>query len=131
VIKAFSPATRIIGAAAQASQALALSMQAGRVVECAHLDTLADAVAGGIDDGTLTLPLAQAVVDEVVTCSEAEILAALRNLSQEETLLVEGAAALAMAAFQKLEDATLGKINVVLLCGGNYDGPRIRALALS
>lgn len=130
VIKAFSPATRIIGAAAQASQALALSMQAGRVVECSHLDTLADAVAGGIDDGTLTLPLAQAVVDEVVTCSEAEILAALRNLAQDETLLVEGAAALAMAAFQKLEDATLGKINVVLLCGGNYDGPKIRALAL-
>lgn len=130
VIKAFSPATRIIGAAAEASQALALSMRAGHVVECDHLDTLADAVAGGIDDDTLTLPMAQAVVDEVVTCSEPEILAALRTLAHDETLLVEGAAALAMAAFHKLGTATKGKTNVVLLCGGNYDGPKIRALAL-
>lgn len=130
VIKAFSPATRIIGVAAEASQALALSMQAGRVVDCDHLDTLADAVAGGIDDDTLTLPMAQAVVDEVVTCSESEILAALRVLGQEENLLVEGAAALAMAAFLKRGEATQGKTNVVLLCGGNFDGPKLRALAL-
>lgn len=131
VIKAFSPATRIIGAAAEASQALALSMRAGHVVECEHLESLADAVAGGIDDDTLTLPMAQAVVDEVVTCSEFEILAALRSLAQDETLLVEGAAALAMAAFQNMGAATKGKINVVVLCGGNYDGARIRPLALT
>ncbi len=130
VIKAFSPATRIIGAAAEASQALALSMRAGRVVECEHRDTLADAVAGGIDADTLTLPLAMDVVDEIVTCDEAEILQALRGLARTETLLVEGAAALAMAAFLKLGEATAGKVNVVLLCGGNFDGPRLRALAL-
>ena len=130
VIKAFSPATRIIGAAAEASQALALSMKAGQVVDCDHRDTLADAVAGGIDADTLTLPLAQAVVDEVVPCSEAEILSALRSLAQEENLLVEGAAALALAAFRKLGVATKGATNVVLLCGGNFDGPKVRALAL-
>jgi len=130
VIKAFSPTTRIIGAAARSSQALALSMKAGHVVDCDHDDTLADAVAGGIDEDTLTLPLAQAVVDEVVSCSEAEILSALRGLAQTENLLVEGAAALAMAAYRKLGDATQGKINVVLLCGGNFDGPKLRALAL-
>ena len=128
VMKAFSPKTRIIGAAAEASQALALSMKAGHVVDCDHLDTLADAVAGGIDEDTLTLPLAQAVVDEVVTCSESEILAALRVLAQDETLLVEGAAALAMAAFHKVK--TKGQTNVVLLCGGNFDGPKLRTLVL-
>lgn len=130
VIKAFSPGTRIIGAAATASQALALSMRAGRVVDCDHLDTLADAVAGGIDEDTLTLPLAQAVTDEVVTCSEAEILHALRLLAQQENLLVEGAAALAMAAYLKHGAAKPGQTNVVLLCGGNFDGPKLRALAL-
>lgn len=131
VMKAFSPGTRIIGAAAEASQALALSMRAGRVVECDHLDTLADAVAGGIDEGTLTLPMAQAATDEVVTCTEGEILHALRLLAREENLLVEGAAALAMAAFLKLAPGLAGKTNVVLLCGGNFDGPKLRALALS
>jgi threonine dehydratase len=103
-------------------------MKAGHVVDCDHLDTLADAVAGGIDEDTLTLPLAQAVVDEGVTCSEPEILAALRVLAQEETLLVEGAAALAMAAFHKVK--AKGQTNVVLLCGGNFDGPKLRTLVL-
>ena len=130
VIKAFSPGTRIIGAAAEASQALALSMRAGRVVDCDHLDTLADAVAGGIDEDTLTLPMARHVTDEVVICTEAEILHALRLLAQDENLLVEGAAALAMAAFLKLGGAKPGQTNVVLLCGGNFDGPKLRALAL-
>ncbi|MDP3261444.1 MAG: pyridoxal-phosphate dependent enzyme [Tabrizicola sp.] len=130
VLKAFSPATRIIGAAAEASQALALSMAAGRVVDCNHDDTLADAVAGGIDPDTLTLPLATAVIDEVVTCSEAEILAALRILAQEENLLVEGAAALALAACLKRGGAVAGKTSVVLLCGGNFDGARLRALVV-
>ncbi|RYE55468.1 MAG: pyridoxal-phosphate dependent enzyme, partial [Rhizobiaceae bacterium] len=120
--------TRIIGAAAEASRALALSMRAGRVVDCDHHDTLADAVAGGIDEDTLTLPLAQAVVDEVITCSETDILAALRVLARDEMLLVEGAAALAFAAYRKV--APKGERNVVLLCGGNFDGPKLRALAL-
>jgi len=131
VIKAFSPATRIIGAAAEASQALALSIKAGRVVECAHHDTLADGVAGGIDEGTLTLPLASAVTDDIVTCSEAEILGALRLLAQEENMLVEGAAALALAACLKMGKSVAGQTNVVLLCGGNFDGRKIRKLALA
>ena len=91
----------------------------------------ADAVAGGIDDNTLTLPLATAVIDEIVTCSEEEIFQALRIITQEENMLVEGAAALAMAAYLKMSESHIGKNNVVLLCGGNFDGPRLRALAVS
>lgn len=130
VLKAFSPETRVIGAAAVNSQSLALSMKAGRVVESEHLDTLADAVAGGIDDDTLTLPLAQAVVDEVVSCTEDEIADTLRMLAREENMIVEGAAALAMAAYVRMASSCEGKTNVVLLCGGNFDGKKVRAIAL-
>lgn len=131
VMKAFSPSTRIIGAAALNSQALARSIEAGHVVECEHLATLADAVAGGIDNSTVTLPLATAVIDEIVTCSEEEILQALRLIAHDENMLVEGAAALAMAAYLKMSESHIGKNNVVLLCGGNFDGPRLRALTLT
>jgi len=44
---------------------------------------------------------------------------------------VEGAAAPAMAADLKLARSHTGQTNVVLLCGGNFDGPRIRTLAAS
>ena len=74
VLKSFSRHTRIYGVAAQNSAALAASMAAGRVVETEHLDTLADGVVGGMDEDSITLPLALSVIDEVVTCTEAEIV---------------------------------------------------------
>jgi len=121
VLKSFSPRTRVFGIAAQNSAALAASMAAGRVVETEHLDTLADGVAGGMDEDSMTLPLAIAVVDEVVTCSEAEIAHALRELAFKENQIVEGAAALALAGFLKVAERCKGQSNVVVLCGANFD----------
>jgi threonine dehydratase len=121
VIKSFSPKTRIIGVAAKNSAALAASMVAGTVVETAHYATLADGVAGGMDVGSVTLPLAIKTVDEVITCSEAEITASLRRLAHEEHQLVEGSAALALAGLEQAANKFKGATNVVLLCGSNYD----------
>lgn len=128
VLKSFSPNTRVYGVSAQNSAALAASMVAGRVVETEHHDTLADAVAGGVDEDSLTLPLSMAVIDEVLTCSEAEIAAALKELALKENQLVEGAAALALAGFYKVADRCRGQNNVVLLCGANFDHSKIMAV---
>ncbi|MEI2298604.1 pyridoxal-phosphate dependent enzyme [Ensifer sp. MJa1] len=125
VLKSFSPHTRVVGVSAANSAALAASMNAGRVVETHHLDTLAEAVAGGLDEDSLTLGLAMAVIDEVVTCTEAEIEASMRDLLIEEHILVEGAAALALAGFRKVAANCAGQTNVVLLCGGNVDGASV------
>lgn len=122
VLKSFSPHTRVIGVSAAHSAALAASMRAGRVVEAEHLDTLAEAVAGGLDEDSVTLGLAMAVIDEVVTCTEAEIEASMRDLLLSEHMLVEGAAALALAGFRQVAEKCAGQTNVVLLCGGNVDG---------
>jgi threonine dehydratase len=70
--------------------ALAAAMEAGKVVDVEHLPTLADGVAAGMDEDSVTLGLARSVVDEVVTCSEVEIAGALARLAVEEHLLVEG-----------------------------------------
>lgn len=121
VLKAFAPKVRVFGASAKNSRALAASMQAGRVVETEHLPTLADAVAGGIDEDTITLPLAMKVVDEVVDCDEDEIREALRGLALEENMLMEGSSALALAGFKKMEHKVQGQVNVVVLCGANFD----------
>ncbi|QTG16961.1 threonine/serine dehydratase (plasmid) [Agrobacterium tumefaciens] len=121
VFKAFSPNTRIFGIAAINSKALAESMAAGRIVETDHLDTLADAVAGGVDEGSITLPIAMEAVDEVIECTEAEIGAALRTLAFDENMIVEGSAALALAGFNKVASRLAGQTSVVLICGANYD----------
>lgn len=121
VLKAFSPNTNIYGVAAVNSMALAASIAAGRVVETEHLPTLAEGVAGGIDEDTITLPLAKEVVDHIVECTEEEITAAIKVLALDENMLVEGAAALALAGFVKVAESLAGQTTVVLLCGANFD----------
>lgn len=125
VLKSFSPRTRVYGVAAQNSAALAASMAAGRVVETEHLDTLADGVAGGMDEDSITLPLSLSVVDEVVTCTEADIGMALKELAFKENQIVEGAAALALAGFLKVAESCKGQQNVVVLCGANFNRDKI------
>jgi threonine dehydratase len=121
VMKAFSPRTKVYGVSAVNSMALAESMVAGHVVETEHRDTLAEAVAGGLDSDTITLPIAISVVDHVVKCDENEIKAALKVLALDENMLVEGSAALALAGFMKVAHNVSNEISVIVLCGGNFD----------
>jgi threonine dehydratase len=128
VLKAFSPGTRIIGVSAIHSAALAASIEAGKVVETEHLETLADGCAGGVDENSATLALATEVIDQVVHCSEDQIAAALRDIAWNDKMLVEGAAALALAAYRADPKAYAGKVNVILLCGANFDQARIQSV---
>ena len=101
VIKYHSPTTKIIGVSAINSGALAASIKLGSVCETAHFDTLADGCAGGIDEGTLTLPIATEVTDSVIECTEEQIVEAIKILAWNENLMVEGSAALALAGFMQ------------------------------
>ena len=121
VLKTQGQNTRVIGVSATNTAALAASMKSGHVVETKHLDTLADGVGGGIDKDTVTLPLAMDVIDQVLHCDEDEIAVALRRLALDENMLVEGAAALALAGFLQVSEQLRGQTNVVLLCGANFD----------
>ncbi len=128
VLKTARPETRVWGVSAKNSAALDASIKAGRIVETDHLPTLADAVAGGIDDGTITLPLATAVIDELLLCDETSIEDAFRLLAFGEGMVVEGSAALALAGYQQVAQQIAGQTTVVLLCGGNIAQDQIRAL---
>jgi threonine dehydratase len=119
VLKAFRPQTKIYGVSASNSKALAASIAAGRVVETDHYPTLAEAVAGGIDEDTITLDLATSVLDYVVECDEADILRSVKALAMQENLIAEGSAALALAGFNKVAKNLAGQTSVILLCGGN------------
>ena len=85
------------------------------------IDTLADGCAGGIDEGTLTLPIATEVTDSVIECTEEQIVEAIKVLAWNENLMVEGSAALALAGFMQEKQIKKDERNLVLLCGGNFD----------
>jgi threonine dehydratase len=128
VLKIANPKVRIFGVSAIHSAALAASIRAGKIVETEHLETLADGCAGGVDEDAMTLPLATATIDGLIECSEAEITQALRALAWEESLIVEGAAALAYAGYLKQAEELAGQTSVVLLCGGNIDKARLHKI---
>ncbi|KAF5597984.1 3-hydroxyaspartate ammonia-lyase [Fusarium pseudoanthophilum] len=121
VLKANNPRIKVFGVSAINSKALAASIAAGHVVETEHLPTLAEAVAGDIDENTITLGLANAVVDELIECNEDDIKEALKELAWSESIIVEGSAALALAGFNKVASQLAGQTSIVLLCGSNYD----------
>lgn len=128
VLKTARPEIRVWGVSAQNSAALDASIKAGRIVETDHLPTLADAVAGGIDDDTITLPLATEVIDDLLLCDERSIKDAFRLLAFDEGMVVEGSAALALAGYQQVADQVAGQTSVVLLCGGNIAKDQIKTL---
>ena len=128
VIKYHSPTTKIIGVSAINSGALAASIKLGSVCETPHFDTLADGCAGGIDEGTLTLPIATEVTDSVIECTEEQIVEAIKILVWNENLMVEGSAALALAGFMQEKQSKKQERNLVLLCGGNFDKNKILSI---
>ncbi|RXG41707.1 hypothetical protein VDGE_03696 [Verticillium dahliae] len=126
VLKAFSPRTKGFGVAATNSKSLAASIVADKVIETYHLPTLAEGVAGGIDEDSTTFPLASAVVDQVIECNQVEIAAALRSIAHDETMIVEGSDGLALAGFDKVAHQLGAETSIVLLCGANIDGNTIK-----
>lgn len=128
VIKTLSPQTKIFGISAINSKALVESIRAKRVVETEHLETLADAVSGGIDQDTVTLSLATAVVDRYVDCNEDEIRKAMVSLAFDENMIVEGSAALALAGYSKVAEELKGQTSVLVLCGSNLSKSSISNL---
>jgi threonine dehydratase len=79
-----------------------------------------------MEAGAITFALAQQVIDRQVLVNEAEILAASRRIYREDDQIVEGAAAVAVAAFLKSAGDYAGQTVVLVICGGNA-GPALEA----
>jgi threonine dehydratase len=127
-LKAANPGIKVFGVSAEMSAALAAAIGAGQVMDVPHGETLADGVAGGMDRDSLTLPIATAVIDELLWCSEDEIRAGLRAYAEKEHQIVEGSAGLALAGFMQVSKQLRGKDVAVVTCGSNYDAARILPL---
>jgi threonine dehydratase len=120
VVKQLQPAVRIIGVQAEASAAIYHSLKAGKMLRVPDVPSVADGIAGNIDLSTITFPIIQKYVDDVVLVSEEEIAASMNRLLHEEKLLVEGSGAAAYAALEHGK-ATADAAAVAIMTGGNVD----------
>ncbi|MBP0616920.1 hydroxyectoine utilization dehydratase EutB [Jiella mangrovi] len=118
-IKAQAPGTRIVGISMARGAAMQASLAAGHPVEVKELPTLADSLGGGIGlDNRLTFQMVRDLVDEVVLLTEAEIAAGMRHAYFQEREILEGGAAVGIAALLAGKVEARGPI-VALLSGRN------------
>ncbi len=87
---------RLVGVVPANFPAMPAALAAGRVVEIEGEWTVADALHGNIEPGSVTVDLLRGV--EIVEVSETEIETAMRFLAHEHGLVTEGAGATAVAA---------------------------------
>ena len=129
-IKALLPGTRVIGVEPEFAADARESLRSGARVAWAAADTArtkADSLR--VEQvGELTFPHIQALVDDIVTVSEAELLEGVRRLARQGRLVAEPGGAVAVAAALFRDPAELGLISpgsgapvVAVLSGGNID----------
>jgi len=131
-IKAMVPGARVIGVEPELAADARQSFREGRIVRWSPAD-----VSRTIADGTRTAAIGvrtfahiSALVDDVVTVSEAEIAAGVRLAAEESRLVVEpsGAVSIAAMAFRAGESGVVGLKGpmVAVVSGGNVDPDQYR-----
>jgi threonine dehydratase len=109
------------GISMQRGAAMHASLAAGHPVEVEELPTLADSLGGGIGlDNQYTFSMTRDTCDHLHQLSEASIANAIRHAYREERLVLEGAAAVGIAALLDGLIEPRGPI-VVVVSGRNVD----------
>ena len=115
----------MIGVTMERGAAMHASLAAGRPVLVDEVETLADSLGGGIGlDNEHTFALTRELADSVVLLDEASIARGIVHAYREERLVIEGAAAVGIAALldRRIDRADLMRGPAVLvMSGANID----------
>jgi threonine dehydratase len=117
-VKGSRPGVKVIGVEPVGSASMGRSREAGEPVQLASTASIADGLLT-LRPGDLTFAHAQALVDDMVTVTEAQIRDAVRWLHREAGLVVEPSGAAATAAVLASGPTRDGVVAVV--SGGNVE----------
>jgi threonine dehydratase len=127
-IKERAPKVRIVGAQSDHTAAMAKSFRAGRIVEIENLPTLADGLAGQVDEAALEI--GKVALDDIETVPESDLGRAMLWLLDNHQIKVEGsgAAGVALVLSGKLKPKNK---TAIVVTGGNVDDDRLQLLRRS
>jgi threonine dehydratase len=126
-IKALCPDARVFGVEPELAADTAESLRLGRRVDWSIEDrnrTIADGLRS--QPSELTFAHLQNVLDGLITVSENEIRAAVRELAHRAHLVAEPSGAVALAAYR--QGATPPGRTVMILSGGNIEPPMLQEI---
>ena len=118
-LKKVNPGVKIIGCSPENSPVMISSIRAGEILDIESQPTLSDGTAGGVEEGAITFDLCKRLVDDFILVTEEEIAESMRLFIEKEHLLIEGAAAVAIAGFLKQKSDYRDQKVVIIVCGGN------------
>ena len=129
-IKKMRPSVKIIGVEPAGADAMTRSLKAGKRIMLDHVDIFADGVAVR-QVGKETFRLCRQYVDEMVTVSNDEICAAIKDVFEDRRSILEPAGALAYAGLKRyVEKKRLkGKNLIAIASGANVNFDRLRHVA--
>lgn len=127
-VRSTQPGVAVVAAEPAAVDDTARSVRSGVRQPPTNAPTLADGLRAGI--GSLTLPLVQTHVQQVLTVSEPDIARWMRFVFDRLKLVIEPSAAVGVAAVAGPEFRDLAKSHgwrrvALVLCGGNVDLDRL------
>jgi threonine dehydratase len=115
-----SPACKVIGVEPEAGNDAQQSLRAGHIVRIPVARTIADG-AQTPALGELTFPIIKRLVSDIVTVSDAQLLAQMRLFAMRMKIIVEPTGCLAAAAVLNKVVPVAGKRVGVIISGGNAD----------
>ena len=127
-LKSVHPDVQIIGCSPENSQVMIQSIKAGKILDLPSLPTLSEGTAGGVEPGAITFELCRELVNEYITVSEEEIKESLRMFIQNQHMLIEGAAAVAVASYLKMRKCFTDQNVVIVICGSNINLETLKSI---
>ena len=126
ILKHRWPEIKIIGAQPENSPVMYESVKAGRIVDYPSKSTLSDGTAGGLEENSITFDICRELVDDFILLSEKEIATAVHWMLKYQHMLVEGAAALPLAAWRQQRSRFRGKRGVLIITGAKLTLEKLR-----
>ena len=116
--KEFRPGIRVVAVEPEQADDARQSFLGGQIVP-ARSNTIADGLRTSL--GELNFPIIRAKVDDIVTVSEAAIVAAMRRIWTTMKIIIEPSGAVPYAAVAENKLAVAGLRVGIILTGGNVD----------
>lgn len=127
-IKHRFPQAKVIGCLPDRSPEMYLSVEKGEIVTIEPVDTLSDGSAGGLEPDAVTFRICQQLLDGFLLVSEEEIAEAIVWMAEHHHKIIEGAAAVPLAAFKKNADQFKGQRVAIVICGANITHSKFKSL---
>ena len=101
-----------------------LSFKNGRIEKATYIDTIADGLLTNLGDKTF--PIIRQYVKDILTVSDASIIAAMRLVYEKMKMVTEPSGVVSLAAVLKNKELFAGKKVGVIISGGNVELSKLK-----